>query len=487
VTLVGLVISFLSTTFSQAEDMGIFLTVSAFVSKGYKLYSETFEIKDPMFFYINAIGIESFGVIGPYLFDFLITAAIAPIGFLIARKLTKSATHAFVASFVLELSVTGVFGQTLRTQVLAILMLLMSMYCALQNNWLLSGLFSAAVLFSKMPMFVVIATVLFALILRDRKLIHAYQCFIGFTIFVFSFLLLMIYRGEFYPYLDMVKENFGYGAGYQTIVGQSEGIVGHVSVWNGAESRATTFVVANLGILYYAYKNRILKSQLFTATFSMNIGVAVFLIATAMWPHHLQITSLYIFMSVLFLLDQIDSRGPQVPKFNRNNHNQRKPNTAAVTVFLPIITIGLLISNSGGNFSLKPETPLGNWVNPQWATPSEIALLEVVAKSNASYHKFARLGSNDDSGFGAFLTTNWRMVCQRHAIAGAESIDTVAQFLSCLRSEPEVILISPAYSAQSQRQGSYQYYYKESQLILRELFDCQLDSTTPAFQYCLRR
>jgi hypothetical protein len=154
--------------------------------------------------------------------------------------------------------------------------------------------------------------------------------------------------------------------------------------------------------------------------------------------------------------------------------------------FIPVLVIGILLSNSGAKFPLRPDTPIQSWINLKWISPPEIQMLSSISQSDPKLSKFARLGSNDDSGFGAFLPANWTMVCTRHGITGAEPLSSITKFVSCLKSEPDVVLISPAYVAQSNRPGSYQYYYKRTQEILNENFLCQDNSENSVFQVCKR-
>ena len=97
---------------------------------------------------------------------------------------------------------------------------------------------------------------------------------------------------------------------------------------------------------------------------------------------------------------------------------------------------------------------------------------------------FARLGMNDDMGFGAFVPSEWQFVCKRHAIIGSEPLDEIDIFLNCLRDVPDLILIAPFYENQSNRPGNYQHYFLESQKILSKNFNCL--EYTVGYKYCIR-
>lgn len=486
VILVGLIVSFFTTTFSQAEDMGFFLSVSGFVSHGYKLYAETFEIKDPLFLYSNAIAMKSLGIVGPFYLDFLISAAILPIAYLLAMELTKSNTISFLAAFLFQLTATGEFGQTLRSQIMAIFFILLSTYFGLKQKWMLAGIFASLVFFSKMPLLSVISIILLALLISDRKLRSLLLTTLGFSISSSLILLTLAMRGELGAYIDMVKENFSYALTYQMTVGQTRGFMGHFLVWDGSEKRFTTFLISILWIIYIAIKNRVATKRFFLFVISTNIGVGFFLLNTAMWPHHLQIISLYIFANSLFILSYINSASLDSQSISKQSSVGRQiPSDSFSKLAVSITILILLISNSGAALKPKPEMPFKNWTHPVWSTPLEIEMLSQVGGLLPEGGRFARLGMNDDLGFGAFLKPEWTFACKRHGIFGYEPIHEMDTFLSCLKTVPDLILIAPFYQNQSNRAGNYQYFYPESQKILNEKFAC-VDYKFN-YQYCLRK
>ena len=486
VSVIGLFISFFTTTFSQAEDMGFFLSVSGLIGNGYGLYSEAFEIKDPLFLYSNAIAINFLGLIGPFLLDFIISGAALPIAYLIGKSLINSSKSAFIAALLFQLTLTGLFGQTLRSQIMGILFILFSLYSALLGKWYLAGFLAAGVFLSKMPLFLIIGCVLLGLVLHARKLKVVIQLSIGFVTFALPMIAIMSIRGEFIPYLMMVKENFIYASNYQSIVGQNPGLLGHFLVWNGSESRFISFFASTIVIIVLAYRERLLASQLFFVVISINVSVAIFLLYTAMWPHHLQVISLYVFGCCLFLLNSIQS------KFVQNNSNSGKliGKKSQVSfdlraIAMPMIVLIMLISNSGATLPSKPAMSIKTWFQPNWSVPAEIQMLDIVSSKLPESFSFARLGMNDDMGLGAFIKPQWKFVCKRLAIMGFESSQVIGEFLDCLRTQPSVILIAPFYESQSQRIGIYQEFFAKSRDILLEDFECS--DFANGFRYCLRK
>ena len=486
VSLLGFIVSFFTTTFSQAEDMGIFLSVSGLVSKGYGLYSQVFEIKDPLFHYSNAIAITILGIIGPFLLDFVLSATAFPLAYLIGKNLTNSTQTSFIAAFLFQISLTGQFGQTLRSQILGILFILLSLYCALLGRWYIAGLLAAAVLFAKMPLFLISACVMIPLVLHARKLRVLLHLILGFVTFTLIIASVLFVRGEFISYLNMVRENFSYASSYQSIVGQNVGILGHYQVWNGSESRFVSFFVSNIVIVILGFKGRLLSSRFFHVVISLNIGVASFLLMTAMWPHHLQIMALYIFTNSLFILFYLqkdffkDAPSPKPSTRNKSQFSFELRRAAA-----PLFVLIMLVSNSGASLPAKPDMSFNNWLHPNWTVPSEIQMLEAVSTTQPLPFSFARLGMNDDMGFGVFLEPQWKLVCKRLGIGGFEPLVEIDLFLDCLKNKADVILIAPFYESQSGRIGIYQYFFRESKEILLTRFVC--NDFGNGFRYCMKK
>lgn len=486
--LLGLGISLLGMVFSQSEDMGVFITVSSLIGKGYRLYADVFDIKDPLFFYSFAIIHKFFGITGMYLFDAFITALALPLSYRIGLKLQLSKNLGFLASCLFFLSLTGLYGSSLRSQILGIVLLLYLVIKLIDEKWSGVGILLSLILFTKMPIFLIAfcmtASVFFLKFTSDRlkKIIFSG----GLTTFII--LAILQIRGELIGYIEMVKENFLYSSNYQIIVGQQEGILGHFAIWNGSEKRFSSFLICLLTILYLRQDINRKNSKLFLLALGANLGTAGFLLLTAMWSHHLQIISFYILFDLLALLSTVDeSKLKHLPfRSKQIKLDEDKRSGLNVKVTAALLSLIALISNSGWVFPLKPEMPAHSYVNFIWSKPTEISMLESVEKVTPLGGKFARLGMNDDMGFGAFLDSKWELTCERFMIGGSESQKTIHSFLGCLKSEPDIILTSPFYESQKDRLGTYGDYFIQSQKILRSLFHCN-EGPVAGYNFCIRK
>jgi hypothetical protein len=205
-----------------------------------------------------------------------------------------------------------------------------------------------------------------------------------------------------------------------------------------------------------------------------------------MWQHHLQIISLYIFTCSLFILHFLQSGLVREISSVRMSSRENGQIASALKGFVaPTFVLILLISNSGAYLPVKPSMPIENWLKPKWSVPSEIQMLANVSSALPSSFSFARLGMNDDSGLGALIKPQWKFVCKRLAIMGHEPLPAIEQFLDCLETVPDVILVAPFYESQSGRAGNYQKFFLESKKILSEKFDCKDFSN--GYKYCLKK
>jgi len=471
---IGLTISIFSAQFSQGEDMGIFISVSALLGKGYKLYDEVFDIKDPFFFYSLAFFQKYFGLSALFYFDIFITALSFPLAFKLAVKLSSNFNVAFLSSLMFFLTLTGQFGSSLRSQVFAITLILSFFILLLEDRWEFAGVIFTLIFFTKLPLILIPTLVLILTLLGHRSAKNFTGFVKGALVSSVIFVLIMILRGEFTGYVRMVSENINYASNYQSIVGQKNGIVGHFEVWNGSELRFYSFLSCLLLVLILRKVAGIeANDPLFIFTVATNLGVGLFLLQTAMWWHHLQIISLYIFFDFLFLLSVFNSKHESLLKRNIISTKSIWSHSNGIIGGVIIVALVILTSNSGWVFPLKPESNLKSLLHPTWTKPVEITMLEEAKQKYVQGGSFARLGMNEDMGFGAFLPDEWRFKCSRLIISGSEEKITVDKFLKCLTIEPDVILIAPFYNSEVNRPGNYAYFFRESQQILREGFICQ--------------
>jgi glycerol-3-phosphate acyltransferase PlsY len=480
--MIGVVIAILRVNFSQAEDMGIFLTVSGMVAHGYHLYSQIFDIKDPLFFYSAAASIRALGVRGPFVLDAFLIIISAPLAYLLGLLFRVKKWVALSSSIFFLLTLTGTYYQSFRTQIAAIdLVLLLTISCLL-DKWYFGGLIFLTILGFKLPFGIFIVIPLIIILRSQNKNRNILRFGIGLASSGVLLALFMQLRGELLPYIRMNIENFKYQSGYQAIVGQRHGILGHLLVWNQGNGNVVYFVLGTF-LFFVVVKKSSSENSLKLVSISVLICIFVFLAETAMWYHHLQILALAVpFMSYCVLQEFVDrSQSISIRKGTRTAENAEKLNPG----FLIFLLIALLL-HTGFQMPAQSTMSLNRWFHPQWYNPSEIAMLGSVQLPTDVPHTFARIGANDDSGFGAFLTQEWKFKCTRVAIGGYESQEVIDAFDNCLKSQVNFILVSPQFAGQSNRGGTYPYYLSQTNGLLNVYFSCN-DLLHNGFRICTRK
>jgi hypothetical protein len=490
IVLVSVVITLSRIQFSQAEDMGIFLTVSALVANGYKLYEEVIDIKDPLFFYTTAITIKLFGLKSAFLLDVFWVTGSTLIAFWLLKKFGFAQYVSFFSSIAFLLTLTGASYGSLRTQLPGIFFLLVGLIFFLKNNFFISGIFLGIMCMFKLPFFLFLLIPIVLIIFDSRKPKEKFLSLrngaAGFFLAINTVILVLISRGEFSGYQEMLRENFHYASVYQSVVGQKSGIIGHIQVWNSDGMR---FFASLILILYlismFLQKKQLRNSRFIIFSLVLVLCTALYLINTALWAHHLQILSLISLIAIPALIyspkEPLLKHNLLLEKFKpkgRLTLNQKIFRTSAF-----FLVIGLLLTN-GLTISRVNLSHLKSYEFND--SPPEIKILKQFSEYGFADFDFARLGTNDDMGFGAFIKDNWKFKCKRTIIAGGETLEQIEDFLSCIRNVPDLLIISPGFEAQSNRKGVYERYYEEANNITQRLFNCFPYRDT-SFNFCVRK
>ena len=489
---IGALISVVTVSFTQAEDMGIFLTVSSLVSKGYKLYSEIFEIKDPVFFYTAAGMIKIFGIPGAFMIDLILITISPIISFFALRNLEFSREVSFASSILFTLALTGAYYQSFRTQILAILILLFIIVISGKKNFLV-GIFLSIMIFTKLNFILFIPFIILIVYLKSKTIFKDVKKislgFISNSLILIGF---MQARNEFIPYLKMVKTNFRYAENYQKIVGLPDGIIGHFELWNSNNKSMVYFiysVLLNLIIWKKGYFRSLSKIQI-SALISINVTSVMFIALTNFWPHHLQflsISALLNFAIIFQSAQDIKIRAtPQKILNNRKDLTTFRGNTIGST-FLFILVILCAVNFSGLTVPTGVKMNLNKWIVPNWTVPPEIISLNSIERGSGLKIKVARLGMNDDLGYGAFLdTTKYQFMCSRPAITGFETKGEITRFLSCVANNVDVLTIGPMFESVTRQYGNYTMFTREAKIMLSEKFECNSSDST-GYRICLRK
>ena len=469
---------YLRIFFTQDADIGIFLSISSLVAKGYTLYSEAFEIKDPYFFYSNGLFLKLFGLRGPFFLDSLYLLLVPFLTYFISIKYKLTHLQSYLATIFFVFTYSGLYFQPVRTQTPAIIAFLAATLSLKYCKYFLAGIFCSIVLLSKLPLIVLCISFLPVLLSLDvGTKIRSFMKFIfGFSLFSTLFYVIMHLRGEFFPYLRMIQENFTYAGSFTSLVGMPTGVLGHIKLWDDSKNRVIVYLMLVIVLFFITIKMRNSKNiEVYFVSLLAMISIGVFLAMTMLWWHHLEILCLIVLFGFVSI-------------FNFGNE-MIKNSSKDISLFITVLGLALTIFNAGAagvTFQSQPSMQFSSWLKPSWTVPIEISALNSVTMDKQSDKSFARLGINDELGFIAFLPDDWQFECDRLGILGWESESTLKEHLDCLSARPKVILISEMHYKINLSAGYFPEFKSHVDRLLLDRFECRYLWDTK-FKVCVRR
>ena len=469
----GAALAVLRVHFDQGGDIGLFITVSSLVAKGYKLYTEAFEIKDPLFFYSAAISFKVFGIKGFFILDLLYITISPLFSYFVLKTFQVRDKIAIFTSIIFSLTLTGLYYESFRTQFAAILIVICIYIAAALRNPIYIGFLTFLLFGFKLPMIIFVIPIIFIypeIITKSKNFIQFISAF-----FIPELILLvaMFFRGELYFYFIMIKENMFYSSNFQEVVGLPSGYLGHLVIWAQERSSLQAFIFLQLINLFMLIKvNHFRKLGLFNLFNSFFVFLYLFL--TLIWTfHHLQILSLFLLFQIAYMLSVLQIVYKKI----------KSRFIKSAMVIISCVLFILITRVFGTDYSLKPKMKLSNWYTGGFYEPSEIKVINSIKKNRFT---FARLGANDDGGYAAFLPDKARYVCARSILQGNELKSEAERFLKCLKSDADFIIIAPSFDVNSERQGIYQEIYLKSYEIINDSFTCTKEEFDE-YRLCAKR
>ena len=472
----GVFLGFYTLTFSQNEDMGVFITETSFIAKGLGAYSQIFELKDPLFLWIGGLSNWLFGLRGPFLID-AIAVMFSPLAaFTLARKFNLGNYWSLICAIAFSGALSGTFYQSFRTGTIALVLIVFSLIAARSDRWLVCGALAAAVIGFKMSYAPMLGGVFILLISGNQIMKRLAKFSLSFLTLMMGLVIALFLRGEMAGYILMVKTNFHYRSVYPDVVGLTPGFAGYVKVikqyGSSFEFLMLTLVVIVIAVsmLKGSFENYLVLGSL-PVTFSGSILV---LISSAMWSHHLQVICIVLLMTGIIA-------GHFVEQF----HLRRTWKHQLLCGLLIFAFLGTL-SASGWRIPMRPLTPAKQWLNPKWNVPEEITYLGQLNLNRVEQKKFARVGPNDDNGLGGFLSTDWVLVCRHYAQYGHETKSMVNEIVDCISTEPKYLFLSPGFYALTRQSGTYENLKSRIQTTLNENFTCAEVPNRLGAKFCTR-
>jgi hypothetical protein len=471
----GMFLGLYTLSYSQNEDMGIFLTETSLIARGSGLYSQIFEVKDPLFLWMGGASNWLFGLRGPYLVDGIFVMASPLVVYLFSQSLKISKTWSVIAAIAFSGSLSGIYFQSLRSGTAALVLIICALWACQKKNWILCGVLAALVIGFKMAYAPALAGVGVYVMaqLKIKPLVHSA---FGFIATISSIMIVMMIRGELGGYVQMVELNFHYRKIFPSAIGFQPGVAGHINVINSFGSNFKYLLLALACVLltcknYLANKELLIGAVALLMTF---VGCIFFLLSSAMWSHHLQPLCLVLLVVVLMVGQYID-----------NSQGSNSIADRALSIIVVIILVGTF-NVTGWKFPMKPQMQVSNWLNPTWIKPAEISFLEKNNSKLTMDRTFARLGPNDDNGLGGFISTDWKLVCRHYAQYGHETPAIVNEISKCISSKPNYVFISPGFLALERLSGTYNQLKTDAMRSITQNFKCVGINERPGSQFCTR-
>jgi hypothetical protein len=401
---------------SLNPDRGIFESVSYRLLAHDQLYSEVWDNKDPLFYYINSLTLKISPIADLFLegsLFFLISVILYQLN---KNHITTSETNFLISFFMAPLIIIQINYFPGYTHLPGEVLLFGIILLLVKEKYAFVGLLMGILLFTKIIFFPIAVLILINLRLKkivELKIILKY--------FVFSITLItfgMFLRHELAPWGQSLYLNYFYTLStpnrFNTFI-------------SFFYSKIGIFSIFYLGMIMYLnltkFKKRDHKELAIVNSLALStILVSVF---TSKNYHHLQIlTPTILIVTILFFREiyknKIIFRG----------------------VIIFSLTCLLLISHI---FNYKE-----NWSNLSryYTNDTGKSFGEVALVGEAKKGTYARLGQNDDNAHARGLY-DWKLVCPRFHQYPFDNLSTFNQTLECI-ADADYLIISPTFKEYSQ-------------------------------------
>jgi hypothetical protein len=474
--------------FSQSEDMGIFLSEFALISRHHLPYKDIYEIKDPLFLFTGGLLFKFVGKQSVYLLDALLSISSAILSYKISRKLQLTSISALFASIIFILTINGNYYQTLRTTFFAIVLILFFFYLVLDKKFIIAGITSVLIGGFKMPYLFILPSIL-PIIINDKKffLKSISKLFLGFILALLILLITFWHLNILNEYFYMIEDNFYYAKNWLRIANAElivkPGLQGHIQLMSryGFNFRLCVIIFFITAIIAFLVNK---KKNFYKILFLILI---IFLTLTllskmVMWPHHLHIAIFFLWpLTLIFFL---------CSKFFY------KKSLFLQILYFTYLFFSLLIicKQSGTVIDFLEEKKLKKFeqnvkflINPQWYIPPEKIELDKMYDKYKYERTFARLGPNNEAGLAAFLNKNWRLVCPYYAQYGLETEfeGRADQIVNCIIEKPNYVLVDGF--ATHERGKKFSELKERIFLVLSTSFYCQSYKEDKTSLICIRK
>jgi hypothetical protein len=413
-------------------DGGLFLSIVGGMERGLTLYSEVFDVKDPLFFG-TMFAAHRISPAGPFVLDWLWILLAAFGGWLLARTVTTPDRALAVGLVAVPLVLVGGFHAPGHTNTPGTALTLLGLGFVLNRRGVLGGIVLGLVLFTKALVWPLGLVAVLALLLIPSWRQTALRTVISGAGTVAVVALLLQLLGILGPYIEVLRWNSAYSFTIMEYFGYESSLSGHFTRlaehwtmvgWLGVSLVALVAIALILRWSLTASWRTAERSMLTLWLPWVTIGTLGIIGLSYVWQHHAQLVYLPAALAVVAVAAVLPDRWPFL-------------------VALPIVLVASWLMGAWG-------TPADGWSRvveardtfpARWAeideVPKDARLLSSVPLGEFTY---ARLGTNDDRGYLLSAPDNASLACPQFHFYDFSPDEDFMAMLECIQGVDVVLL-----------------------------------------------
>jgi hypothetical protein len=409
----------------KAYDRGIFVSVAERLRAGDRLYTDVWDNKDPLFYWVLALG-----RIGGPSGDVIVEVGWLVVGSLGALMIASGLGLGRASSIALSLIatpliLTGGLYEPGATHLPGVALTLVAVGLAIRGRPALAGVAVAGVCAVKLVMApLVVPLVLLVAARRSWPARSVGWCSAGAAGGLLLVASALVVRGELQGYLQTQAWNVDY-TGTSVLLGSGSPVAAHLARGLGlvgvvVAAALAAVVIASLAVGMRAgrppLKDLLLVRELTGTALLAGLGI---LALTGMWPHHGQVLHVAAVLAIILVAKHL--------QLSTVSH------AAAIVVASSTVLVlsGLLVPKPA---SIEMPSPSERWGALHTPSPETTAVLAL-----ASSGMYARLGSHDDHGHAEGLA-GWRLLCPRFHLYPWDAPASIRAAASCALDAPILIV-----------------------------------------------
>jgi hypothetical protein len=423
---------------STTSDRGIFVSVAERILAGDRLYVDVYDNKEPLFYYMVALQ-RAVGFHAEWLFELALVVSCSLLCHRIFSAL-RLHTAGPVAAIAVPMVLVGAYYVPGYTHLPGILLSLAAILLAVQGRAAAAGFVVAMTFMTKIVLGPVAAVACFVIVMMSRsRAALVGRAIIGGLAGLSAVGLLLLMRGEFHGFIDVLMENIVYSQSVAT----ADGVLSRL---RSAEfGQLTTIAMISMFVAFAASRKlRGGDGRYVGALCATGLVAGAVLLATAIWPHHWQ--ALYLPLVLLCGCLGVVLRG-----------------TVGYRRSVCLAAVGVLI---GGGF---PLYRLG--VDPGLRAPMSAETL-LLLEHQDSVRTYARLGQNDERGHARGLRS-WSLACPRFHVYSFQSAEVWEETARCALDAPVLILGWTFSTGGWWQSAEWDRFVTSTEVEIARLFDCR--------------